>query len=566
MNSSKHIKKRIPIMSAVCICTAFILLLTSCGISSSDKTESLKIGVDTVTGNFNPFYADDSGDERVNAQVFRSVQRRGADNKLINSAGSITYEYIGDEQVKYTVTVRNDLKYSDGTAVTIDDVIFFYYFIADATYDGVYKDFYLNDIDGLKEYYYDDEDYQSKLAALGTDDAGSASVTAYIKSNYSDGADVTEISGITRVDDYTCTVLCNSRNINTISQLNAVLVSTTFYGVDYVKGATGKVKAFTTQSLGCGPYYISDYDPDTHETELSVNQYYYDEKPAFSKLDFIDVTSEKKDAVELINSGKIDVTQVEASSQTIGNLSSGTVKYFIGNEPAYVSMFVNTRTIPDEAVRKQLMRLCVVNDSLDTLFGSYYTRVYLPLSVRFDEYPEINEPYYKVDAIEQLITNKIDEVNLYCCANEDSCEYTVSNAIADKFSAIGVKCNVLICDYATLKKAAAAGKADLWVMSVDDGATCDKYDYFNSKGRSNLTGLNDASIDNLTAQIRISTGFTDKSAMELQVLNGVMDKAVELPLYQLQNVTVYNTSAISPDCLSDLSEYDGYDYVIPLLK
>ncbi|MBR6940024.1 MAG: hypothetical protein IKH65_04405, partial [Clostridia bacterium] len=108
-----------------------MLNFTSCKKSESEKIKSLNVGTVGITGNFNPFFAESEGDLKVINQVFRSVQRRNSNNKLVNSAGSISYELIGDKQVKYTVTIRNDLYFSDGSNVDIDDVIFFYYFISD---------------------------------------------------------------------------------------------------------------------------------------------------------------------------------------------------------------------------------------------------------------------------------------------------------------------------------------------------------------------------------------------------------------------------------------------------
>ena len=114
------------IKSAVALLAVLAILLSSCGKSGS-KENTLKIATGKITGNFNPFYATEEGDRAVNSQVFRTIQKTGKNNKLINSVGSISYEYTGESKTKYTVTIRDDLKFSDGRGVTIDDVIFFYY-------------------------------------------------------------------------------------------------------------------------------------------------------------------------------------------------------------------------------------------------------------------------------------------------------------------------------------------------------------------------------------------------------------------------------------------------------
>lgn len=155
--------RRILRTAAVILLCLAVVLTSGCRAVKSIKTKQLKVGVEGIEGVFNPFYAESEADKQINSQIFLPIQRRTGDNRLVNLCGGISYEYSGTTGVKYTVTIRDDMFFSDGKPVTIDDVIFFYYFIADATYDGVYSDWYLNDIVGLKEYYFDDKNYQSSI-------------------------------------------------------------------------------------------------------------------------------------------------------------------------------------------------------------------------------------------------------------------------------------------------------------------------------------------------------------------------------------------------------------------
>ena len=145
----------------ICIC---VFVLPSC--KGRGGSSELKIGVEGISGEFNPFYAETEADREIVMQMFRSIQRLDGNNKLVNYSGGISYEYIGDTQVEYTVSINKELRFSDGTNITIDDVIFFYHFIADASYDGYYKNWYLNDIEGLKEYYFDDKNYEASIRKI----------------------------------------------------------------------------------------------------------------------------------------------------------------------------------------------------------------------------------------------------------------------------------------------------------------------------------------------------------------------------------------------------------------
>ncbi len=553
------------IKSAVALLAVLAILLSSCGESGS-KEHTLKIATGKITGNFNPFYATEEGDRAVNSQVFRTIQKTGKNNKLINSVGSISYEYTGESKTKYTVTIRDDLKFSDGRGVTIDDVIFFYYFCADASYDGVYSDFYLNDIDGIKEYYYDDTAWKSKLAEFEDDADKDNLIKKYIEKNYKDGADVTEIKGIRRVDDYTCSVTFNSRNINAVSALNAVIVSKAFYTGEYVKGSASVVRNFTTMSMGCGPYFVSNYNADTHKTELKINTGYEGKTPRFGRLEFSDISESKSDAADTVLKGKADVIQTVATASVVNKLNGSHVKYFITNDNSYTSLFINTRTVKNDTVRKQLMKACTDYSYLDKTYGSYYTKVYMPLSVRFEEYPAVNSPYYSGDTITALLTKEVTKINIYCVSAEGSEEKILADGMAEKLNALGIKAKVVLCDYAQLAKDAATGKAGMWIMTVPDGATCDKYDYYHSGGRLNLTGLSDDSIDALTERIRSSTGFSEKKGLTVGLLNAVMEKAVEMPIYQKQIITAYSTDTVSSESVDSVSDCDGYAYAVAELQ
>ncbi len=640
------------IIFAVCFSTVF---LSSCGVLSglSVNNTELKIGVEGINGVFNPLYAETEADKQIVAQTVRPIQRVATDNSLVNHSGGISYEFADEEKVKYTVSIKNDMKFSDGTNITIDDVIFFYHFISDATYDGTYKDWYLNDIEGLREYYFDDKNYKSSISDIektvsekytlstissedyinylsatklegrfngdinsvchtgktwkeyivklgyseALEDLGNkptedkliklaATVEAennplaynpeswyreklyksYIEKNYSDGIDVTEISGIKKINDYTCTVIFNSKNINAVSQLNALLVSKSFYSVEYVKGTSEKVKAVSGISAVCsGPYSISEYK-DSKVTAVK-NQYYSEAECDFNRLEFVETSSE--DAIKDVISGKIDVVSADVSSSVISSLSDKPVTYFITNKNSYVSAFFNTRTLETSA-RMALMGLFSVNNILESEIGSYYTKLFSPMSIRFSEYPsDVSNPYYSessFSAYKMISDNIIKEVTAYCCSDETSLEYKVLNAYKDILMRNGINMTVVVSSETEMHNAIVTGEADIWLDTVYDGATCDKYEYYNSFGKMNYTALSSPDIDEMTSRIRSSIGFSDKAQMTETLMKLVMEQAVEYPVYQLQTVTVYNTETVNPESLDGFDDFDGYTYIIPYLE
>lgn len=635
----------------LCMIIAVLPGCKNIGSFSSGKNE-LKIGVEGLSGNYNPFYAEAEADLEIISQMFRPIQIEGTDNTLINYSGSISYEFIGDNQVKYTVSIDDGMRFSDGTHITIDDVIFFYHFIADATYDGRYRDWYLNDIEGLKEYYFDDENYESSMAnleqtvqekygastisqedladyliktkiegkyttsdskapsgqtwkeyvsALGytreikelgdnpTDEAWLKLIATaeaeknaeaynpeewyreylyenYLKSNYSDGADVSEISGIKKINDYTCSILFNSRNINAISEINAIIIPKSAYSSDYIKGSAETVREMPFFAIGSGPYIIAENSEE--EVKMSFNEFYSDDECEFKNLRFIDLAAKDYDPIESVVSGRVDIVNTLADNTSVNALKDAPVQYFINNCDDYVSVFFNSRTLDLES-RKALMGLCNPSETVDKLIGSYYTRVVSPINIRFAEYPaDVTDPYYSEQTYSiytQFTESPVKNVMAYYCGNETDIEHSILVNYKELLSNKGVILDIVIASEEELNAAIASGKADMWIETVSDGITIDKYDYFNGVGALNKTGLNDPEINDLTVSIRSAVGFTNKSAMISKLMKLVMQQAVEWPLYQRQELVVYNTETISPDSFSQINESDGFTYFISKL-
>ena len=178
----KNTKQAIALASAAALSLS---LLAGCGgaASSSASGESSSTATATATtadgtivlaetgfeGKFSPFFAASASDQDV--IDLTQLGLLGADRKgemVLNGIEGETREYNGTEYtyhgtsdctvtenadgtVTYDIKMRDDLKFSDGEPVTIDDVIFNMYVYLDPTYDGS-ATLYSTPIVGLEEY------------------------------------------------------------------------------------------------------------------------------------------------------------------------------------------------------------------------------------------------------------------------------------------------------------------------------------------------------------------------------------------------------------------------------
>ena len=154
------------------------------GQGSTAKT--LVVGTQNFDGKFSPFFYTNDYENQVMSMVFDallgtdregSVVLKGIEGDVRPYNGT-DYTYYGvadceivekeDGTVDYNITLKPGVKFSDGTEMTIDDVIFSYYVLLDPTYDGV-STLYSIPIKGLDAYRSGMDSRMNLILAAGPD-------------------------------------------------------------------------------------------------------------------------------------------------------------------------------------------------------------------------------------------------------------------------------------------------------------------------------------------------------------------------------------------------------------
>ena len=207
MKNTKHV---IALASAAALSVS---VLAGCGGAASDATSeststataeasntaasdgTLVLAETGLEGKFSPFFAASASDQDV--IDLTQLGLLGADRKgemILNGIEGETREYNGtdytyygtsdcvvtendDGTVTYDIKLRDDLKFSDGEPVTIDDVIFSMYVFLDPTYDGSVT-MYSTPIVGLEEYRNSMSTLSKLIAEAGEDNTDNTYFTA----------------------------------------------------------------------------------------------------------------------------------------------------------------------------------------------------------------------------------------------------------------------------------------------------------------------------------------------------------------------------------------------------
>lgn len=164
-------------------------LATGCGSKKEGKTGSstpLVIAAQDMSEKFSQFFANSVPDQNVVSLTSVSLLGNGRAGEIIyNGIEGETYSYNGtdytytgiadcvvtenaDGTVTYDFQLRDDIKFSDGEALTADDVIFSYYVYCDPSYDGSTSTYSLP-IKGVEEYRAGSEPLYAVILANGAD-------------------------------------------------------------------------------------------------------------------------------------------------------------------------------------------------------------------------------------------------------------------------------------------------------------------------------------------------------------------------------------------------------------
>ncbi len=219
---------------AVLLVLVMVLGMAACGKKTGDedkppvedpvvepeKTTPLVVGYNSFSSKFSPFFsetaydADAAGITQIgllNSDRTGAIIYKGIKGETINYNGT-DYTYYGpadlevienaDGTVDYNFVLRDDLVFSDGEPLTVDDIIFSMYVLCDPTYDGSSTLFALP-ITGMQEYRSGMDSVLNLI--LATERAGYVATDFYTEEQYDvfwEAFDAAGINFVTEIKEY----------------------------------------------------------------------------------------------------------------------------------------------------------------------------------------------------------------------------------------------------------------------------------------------------------------------------------------------------------------------------
>ena len=152
-------KRIISLILCIVMCFSVLSVLSSC--KKNGGVDAFVIASENLDGLFNPFFATSGADSTIVSMTQIGMLTSGyKDGNVVEAYGeneavvtldmSKIYNEDDDETV-YTFVIKNGIKFSDGEALTIEDVLFNMYVYLDPVYTGS-STMYSTDIVGLQDY------------------------------------------------------------------------------------------------------------------------------------------------------------------------------------------------------------------------------------------------------------------------------------------------------------------------------------------------------------------------------------------------------------------------------
>ena len=286
---------------------------------ANSRTDTFVANISEPGGVFVPYFYDNGWDENAIMPIFaRLVAIDDKGNPVPDLASSWD---ISKDNLTYTFHLRPNLKFSDGSPLTADDVAFTLTLL-------------------------DDPKYTSGVIDIST--ANIVGADAYKNGN------ATSISGIKVINPTTIQISTDKPNPLDLSLLGGYILSKAYYGKDYKKGQLDYLKALYSAPMGAGPYKFDQYVTG-QEIRYTANPNYYGGKPKVEHLIYKVTT--KDTALQTFQTGETDLDSFNTDQDTLDQLQSlGFASIKIRTVPDYGYISINSKKpyLKDTAVRQAL--------------------------------------------------------------------------------------------------------------------------------------------------------------------------------------------------------------------
>lgn len=299
------------------------------------RTDTVIAGISEPQGIFNPYFFVNGWDENVTNVIFARLIDWDSQGKLV--PGLAENWTVSPDGKTYTIKLRHDLKFSDGSPLTAEDVAFTLTVLYDPKYDG--------DTDITLAHITGGDDYKQGKAD--------------------------SISGLKVIDPLTLQVTTTQPGATTLQKIGGPVLSKAYYGKGYTRGNLDYLRALHGKPLGNGPYVYDKYIPG-QEIRFHANANYYRGVPPTPR--FIYRVTNPSTNFQLFQTGDTDYDAFTSRPDDIEQLKMlgfANINLYGSSDYSKIEFNVRRPALQDVKVRQALIYGLDRQKLIDVVYQGY---------------------------------------------------------------------------------------------------------------------------------------------------------------------------------------------------
>ena len=486
-----------------------------------NRKDTLVIGVEAPDEVFNLLYAESAYDVYVVESMFDGMVGVDEGGMAIPNLADWT---VSEDGLTYTFTLKDDLKFWDGSPLTTADVEFTYTIMCDGTYDGPSDPVNSTKIKGAKAY-----------------QEGTA----------------TSIEGIKVIDEKTIEFTLEEVNADAIYDLSAGIISKAHYGAEYTQGNLDYIKKFHKDPLGAGQYKFVSSSAG-QEVVLEANENYFLGAPQIKNVIYKVTSADTR--MQMLQSGEVDMDMATVNEDNVNSLKEAgflDLHIFPTNGYGYIGMNISNPKFSDPKVRQALTyglnRAEVVEASFS---GGFADVINTPQSKVSWSYTEPTNKYeFDLEKAKQLLDEAGWVVGSDGIREKDGVKFEikftastpneVNEAIIpiaqQNYAELGIKFEAEQMDFNAVREKVNNGNAEMFFMAWELTPSPDPYGTLGTTGAQNKTFYSNAKVDELCKAGLQETDQTKRKEIYAELWQILNEDLPYIFLYQRRDMWAVNS-------------------------
>ncbi|KJB88982.1 ABC transporter substrate-binding protein [Paenibacillus sp. E194] len=510
---------------------------------ANNRKDMVIIGITAPKGIFNPIYSESAYDVYVMRSLFKGMLQYDKDGTV---KPALAEEYqVSPDNLKYTFKLKKDLKFSDGTALTAEDVAFTFTVFHDKSYDGP--------ADIVKD--------------------------AHIKGgqDYRDGK-VSSIEGIKVIDPLTIEFTTTEVSATALAAIGALeIMPKAYYGKDYKQGNLSYMPDLFTSPVGAGPYKLDKFVAG-QEAQLTANENYYLGKPKVEKLIYKFTTDETN--VQLLQTGETDMDAPAVSKDQVEQLKEMAFldnTLYRTNGYGYIAFNHKLDKFKDKRVRQALTYGLNRQEIVDAVYQGYADVIDVPQSKQSWSYTDdvtkynfdlekakqlLDEAGWKVGADGKREKNGEKFVIHFTASTPNVVNDAIIPVAQKNFGDLGIEFIADQMEFNAVIDKRKKGDFDMLFMAW--GLTPDPQSsegVFTTKGFQNDIGYSNPKIDDLYKQSNSTLDVEKRKEVFHQIYKELNEDLPYIFMYQRRDMFATNARVQG----FDMSPYNDFTYSLPTI-